>query len=631
MEWTTSNPPPEGHKDVGPFCWKLFEDAVRAKEREFLFDRLLKSYNLYRRQRRANTTKGKSLVIMNLFFANVERTVANIVSKRPVFTIVDFDGDKHDIARLSTNAAIEWWKKTNQQSSLTKSATNMEIYGTTIEKACWNSDKKEPEFVIVDPFSAFPAPGAYDDIGADPPYFHHAYPEDIPVIRAAFDVPDDVEISTSDLYSLFGEERVDFKPLAGGNKPQVNTNTNSGYGVERRTEYRTPRGLVVETWLRDYSKEKIEVEVALGKDENGDPIIGTQIVEQEKYPGGIRVVTTTNDGQLVLSDMGNPSINDALPKDIQKKSYLYNRFPFKHARSYVDPVSTWGFSGIEQVGDINNAINRIISRMTAYCERAMYPPLVVPKNCGVATSKLSNKPNLIIRPDNIEACNAIRFVNVPNLPSSFINVFNMLVGMHDRIYQIEDADRGAAPGNVIAASAIMALQERNNVLIQKKITSVEDLIVFRGSCYLSFKQNYGLNTELVSMDDEPWEFRGLDIAGLSFGFVVEPGSTTPRTQAQAREEAKEAFKLGIIDRQAYLELTNFPNYKAILERVSEGQLGQAIQILIQAGLDEKTARGLYEYLQQQQFGKGEEEKTVAEGQPQAMRGGVPKAQQGGQQ
>jgi hypothetical protein len=261
----------------------------------------------------------------------------------------------------------------------------------------------------------------------------------------------------------------------------------------------------------------------------------------------------------------------------------------------------------------------------------MYPPLVVPKNCGVATSKLSNKPNLIIRPDNIEACNAIRFVNVPNLPSSFINVFNMLVGMHDRIYQIEDADRGAAPGNVIAASAIMALQERNNVLIQKKITSVEDLIVFRGSCYLSLKQNYGLNTELVSMDDEPWEFRGLDIAGLSFGFVVEPGSTTPRTQAQAREEAKEAFKLGIIDRQAYLELTNFPNYKAILERVSEGQLGQAIQILIQAGLDEKTARGLYEYLQQQQFGKGEEEKTVAEGQPQAMRGGVPKAQQGGQQ
>jgi hypothetical protein len=220
---------------------------------------------------------------------------------------------------------------------------------------------------------------------------------------------------------------------------------------------------------------------------------------------------------------------------------------------------------------------------------------------------------------------------VPNLPSSFINVFNMLVGMHDRIYQIEDADRGAAPGNVIAASAIFALQERNAVLIQKKITSVEDIIVFRGSCYLSMKQNYGLNRELVNLDDQPVEFTGMDIAGLSFGFVVEAGSTTPRTQAQAREEAKEAYQLGIIDRQAYLELTNFPNYKAILERVSEGQLGQAMQLLVQAGLPEETAQELMAYLQQQQFGNPSEEspqQKVAEGQSQETRGGVPKARQG---
>jgi hypothetical protein len=426
---------------------------------------------------------------------------------------------------------------------------------------------------------------------------------------------------------MFGEERVDFKPLAGGNKEVLSTNTNTGYGVERKTSYRNPRGMVVECWLRDYSTVKVGREVDGGIALDGQPIILYEEVEEEKYPGGIRVVTITNDGNLVLSDVGNPSINEALPKEIQRKSFLYRRFPFCHARSYVDPVSTWGFSGIEQVGDINNAINRIISRMTAYCERAMYPPLIIPQNCGVSTAQINNKPNLLIRPDNIEACNAIRFVNVPNLPSSFINVFNMLVGMHDRIYQIEDADRGAAPGNVIAASAIFALQERNAVLIQKKITSVEDLIVFRGSCYLSLKQNYGLNTELVNMDDEPHAFKGLDIAGLSFGFVVEAGSTTPRTQAQAREEAKEAYKLGIIDRQAYLELTNFPNYKAVLERVSEGQLGQAIQILIQSGLDEQQAKELYNYLQQQQFGR-EDEEQVTEGQPQAQRGGVPKAMQG---
>ena len=85
------------------------------------------------------------------------------------------------------------------------------------------------------------------------------------------------------------------------------------------------------------------------------------------------------------------------------------------------------------------------------------------------------------------------------------------------------------------------------------------------------------------------------------------------------------YRESAIDRQALLETLNFPSWKEIVERVGEGQLDQALQILVQAGLDEQQASELRQYLMEPQAGS---QARQASQQPSA---GVPRAQQGAMQ
>jgi hypothetical protein len=58
--------------------------------------------------------------------------------------------------------------------------------------------------------------------------------------------------------------------------------------------------------------------------------------------------------------------------------------------------------------------------------------------------------------------------------------------------------------------------------------------------------------------------------------------------------------MGAIDRQAMLEIIDFPGWKRVIERTGENQLDQALQILVDAGLDENQAAELKQYLMQPQ-------------------------------
>ena len=179
------------------------------------------------------------------------------------------------------------------------------------------------------------------------------------------------------------------------------------------------------------------------------------------------------------------------------------------------------------------------------------------------------------------------------------------------------------PKGVIAASAIVALQERNAVLIQEKITSADSLVENRGKWNIAMAQNFGPK-ETIEVDGESVPIRGMDLAGRKFNFVVESGSTMPRTSLQLEEQSKDLYDKGAIDRQALLEALNYPNWKKIIERSSEGQVDQALQILIAAGLEEETAYALRAYVMEQNQGPGGSKTKGAGGTKEA---GAPKSTQ----
>lgn len=598
-EHSIERPPEKGHKELGLWIWGLFEDAYAEKERLGLPDRWVSNYRLFRGDHWGSQGRNRpDKLSINLFFANVQRTVANITAKNPVVEVVDLDGHTDAADEVLTMKTRKHWHETEQQASLATSCQVMEVYGITIEKHGWIRSTKEPLTVVVDPYAWFPAPGYYRDI-QDMPYVIHAYPMDIGKIEKIFSLKEG-SVEAEDVRTILGrEDRENARPnetmmaRESGIVHQQYKNTSE---VTGRHSKQTGEGLVVECWFRD-----------------------------DTMPDGIRVVIITNRGRVMLADMENPNINLNIDRTAIAETYGWGRYPFSYANSYEDSTSIWGFSAGEQVGDLNKRIDEMVSRMVAWANRAMFPPLRIDAGCGITKSMISNKPGLVLMPTRPNC--RIEFVQVPNLPQSFFQVLEVLTNFHDRIYQIEDADRGVIPSGVTAASAIVALQERNAVLIQHKIRAMEAMARERGRWAISGWLNFSTKEETLEIRGETVALQAVALAGRRFNYMVESGSTVARTSVQTQEQAVKLYENQAIDRQALLETLNFPGWKQIVERVGEGQLDQALQILVQAGLDEQQAMDLKQYLMQPQGGPGKSaEQPYGQEQPQP---GTPRAQQGG--
>lgn len=606
-DWNLANIPPEGDPDVADFAFTLFQASKAEKDRLGKPKDFLNNYALYRGQQAQQTTakKGTSSVAapatpINLYFANIERTVSNITARNPVGEVVDLDGITDDAEKAISMRLKKWWKETDQLLKIRSTARMMEIYGITTESPCWNFNKKNPDIKILDPYGFFPAPGYWEKIDEEAPYICLVYLDLVSNVESFYDV---TNIANDDAYDLLGTEREKYK--------------NQGYGTpERIGNYsdamtvRTPtnaqsikqldRCLVIEVWLRDGRTKSTEQKVI---DAEGNPVLhetGHQLIEQvtePMYPDGIRKITIakSNDpqvnGYVVLDDSANPNINPNIDVELAQNTYPWGRLPCYHANSYKDGVSIWGFAAAEQVGDLHRKINLIFSKLIAWVINVMTPPLIVQKNCGITremiVSTIQQAGRLILMPTIPNA--RIEFMQVPNLPQTFFTVLEFVVRFFDRVYQIEDADRGVAPSGVIAASAIVALQERNQVLMQTKTAAIDMIAEQRSRWAIGLFQNWGTSPETVNVNNEPVEFIGVTFVGRKFNYVVESGSTMPRTSLQLQELAFKLWDTKAIGQKGLLETLNWPDWKGEIERTAESQVDQALQILIDAGLPEEYA------------------------------------------
>jgi hypothetical protein len=640
--WNLQRIPPKGHKDTAEFAAMLYDVAKKEKERLGKPEDFLRNYALYRGKRHQQTTGRmgfnpvqSALSSVNLYFANVERTVSNITAKNPAGEVVDMDGVGDGSDQILTMELKKWWKDTKQHEKTRASARQMEIYGITIEKPTYDKSQDRPDVAITDPFAFYPAPGYWDDMAIEAPYICYVYVDYVSKIEADYKCKD---VSPEDAYDDLGTVREDYKPISKSGSDSVGNYTDPMTVKKRQADKSIDMGIIVEIWVRDNRTAKQVEKVplldeygapALGED--GMPLIQETTTDAPVYRDGVRKITLTKAkvdktgaDWIVIDDCDNPNLNPALPTEIASRTYPWGRLPVYHANSYKDQVSVWGFSAAEQVADLIDKINTIISKLIAYTINVMAPPLIIQQHCGITRdmidANIQKSGRLVLMPSVPNA--RIEFMQVPNLPATFFQVLNLIIQMFDRVYQIEDADRGVAPTGVVAASAIVALQERNQVLMQAKTSAIDSLAEQRSRWAIGLWQNFGTSEESVNLPTGMAKFRGVNFAGRNFNFIIESGSTTPRTSLQVEQQAKEFYGMRAIDARALLETVNFPNWKQIIERTGESQLDMALQILIQAGMPKEAAMQLKQYLMQPQGGPGDMN-TPKETQP-----GVPRAQQG---
>lgn len=637
-QWNLEHIPPKGHKDVAEFAYSLFDIAWQDRERLGKPKDFLNNYALYRgKQSLGVQTVHKMHTPVNLYFANIERTVSNITAREPTGEVVDLDGIKDGAEDIFSVKLKKWWKDTHQQSKTRATARTMEIYGITPEKPYWDKDRKEPNISILDPFAFLPAPGLYEDIATEAPFVCFAYIGFVDTVEAEFGVKG---IAAEDGYELLGMEREKYRADNYATEQKLGNYADNMYRVNREgntsADAKVERCLIIEVWVRDRRTRTTREELPVIDEASGgillDEATGLPIMEQistkeQVYPDGVRKITITRkkpdkkDGDsghgayMVLDDSANPNVNPALELPIAEQTYPWGRFPVYAANSYRDLVSIWGFSAAEQVGDLIVKINRILTKLIAYVINVMAPPLIIQQHCGISRSMvesaLEKAGRLVLMPTTPTA--RIEFMQVPNLPATFFQVLDLIIRLFDRVYQIEDADRGEAPKGVIAASAIVALQERNQVMMQAKTSAIDSLAEQRARWAIGLWQNFGVEEELVEVSDEAVPVIPALHAGRKFSFVVEAGSTTPRTSLQLQEMAQALYQAGAIDRRALLENINFPGWQQVIERMGETQLDQALQVLIAAGLPEEEAMALREFLMQTQGGPGDAQQPGGNG------------------
>jgi len=658
-KWSLMNIPPKGHKAVADFAFGLFEIARIEKERLGKPGDFLSNYALYRGKQSsgANVTAAKAYTPVNLYFANIERTVSNITARNPVGEVVDLDGRDDGAEEIFTVKLKKWWKDSGQQTKTRTSARGMEIYGITPEKPFWDKERSEPDIMVTDPFGFFPAPGNWDDISTEAPFVCFPYLDFVDKIEKDFDVKG---VAQEDAYELLGVEREKYKAdnyqvaqqrIGNYDDPMTRVSKTDKAASDKKIK----RGLIIEVWVRDTRirtvKEDLPPEVddqggfhtAIPlTDDQGRPVIEQVVRKEPVYPDGIRKITITKRDQgkksktrdtdseyMVLDDSANPNINPALEIEFASETHPWGRFPVYTANSYKDLVSIWGFAAAEQVGDLVVKINQIVSKLISYVINVMAPPLIVQQHCGITRamieSQLGAEGRLVLMPTTPNA--RIEFMQIPNLPATFFQVLELIIRLFDRVYQIEDADRGQAPKGVIAASAIVALQERNQIMMQAKTSAIDMLAEQRSRWAIGLWQNFGTKTELVDVSGEATEFIGTRYAGRKFSYVIEAGSTTPRTSLQIEEISKALYDEGVIDQQARLEAVNFPDWKAIVMRMQAPMFEQLLQFLFDMGMPEEEVMQVQEFIEKEQKALGGGMSNQDKG-SKGPKPGTPKAKQG---
>jgi hypothetical protein len=602
---TTSIIAPEGHENVGHYCFSILGEVVADKDNKKLPQKWLRNYELYRAKHWKSQGKAK-LSTVNLIWNYITRTVSLLTDQNPTFDIMA-ENDK--VASIIHKVARYWWNETEQQAVLSDSVTMSEINGCVVEKTVFNTTLNngigEVETITVDPhnFGFWPLDEKRQEkCEANLHYYT------IPVNQARRMWPDMAEYITSDKLwrDKLGEGR---REIFGGTTSSKGREAGD-FGVDHATYSGNVDSiskvmggksdvLILEFWVKDFTKVDVEVSPArMEVDEVTGEIDMVEAVteKQPMYPGNIRCITCCNGGDIVLSDRKNPSINELLEPELASQTYLWSRFPFYKAESNRDIVSPWGFSSIEQLEMMNFEIDKCLTQLNIVKDKAVRSPVINPRNAQVPNSAFTNAPAKVINPKDHVVAAAIGHMKPPAPQRDIEQILGIYREMFDKIAGIFDmTDPSIAKGRM-AFKTVATIIESMHTMLRGKIRGYGKMIRERGRMWLSHAQNFYTEERIFFIEREGGSTEAGQVIGkdmiIPLHFTVEAGSTMPTSRLQQREEAKELFKDGALDIRELMIRLDWPNKEEVIHRMEMGQFGQLLERLEELGVNEEIVEAV---------------------------------------
>ena len=307
--------------------------------------------------------------------------------------------------------------------------------------------------------------------------------------------------------------------------------------------------------------------------------------KKSMYPSG-RFIKRV--GNTILDDFANP--------------FWDGRFPIDMMDWQFDPESPFGMSEVKDLASPFKAYNKLLSLIIENVLLNISPWWVTETDALTPSERekvLTNKPGQII---TVRPGKKLERVSPPELSSAALASTQFLRSILDDVSGMSEVTRGKKGGQSSAA-AIESLGMNAQSIIRYQSRRLESFMQRIGQKIISRIFQYYTNDRLMWLLGDSKEMRSFkferdkiiqpllkmyksetsnisqdDIntyvakkAFKNFRFHVVAGSSMAMTKVQRAQLAMALYKMGILDDQAVMEIMEYPNWKAILERKKQGK------------------------------------------------------------
>ena len=494
----------------------------------------------------------KSNQVSNLVFSTIEAIRPIMTDNNPKFIAVPTSPEGQEFSTDVQMALDFEWEREKLATKLPAQLIPMLVYGTAVWFVQWNG--KEGEYgniniKPIDPFNIFPDPLAENIDNSE--YIVYATYKNANQLKQMF----------PNKASAIEGSRINMSELVANRDENDSQEEN--------------QVLVLEMWCRDWTT----------MDEN---VKDKQVL---KYPKG-RVITCLPELGIILDDKKNP--------------YKDGKFPFVLMKNYDVPFKFWGVGEVEQILSPQIYINELTNQIIDNAKSTANMQWIIDKNSGIGQGKLTNRPGLVIRKN---PGSEVRRDTPPPMPTYVRETIDVMKADIQDISGVLDSLKGEKQTGVVAASAILALQEASQSRIRLKIKIMEsNLSELANMVYSRMQQFWKLDrwVRITDIEGNPL-FReiGQRVLQNDYDLKVQAGSTMPVNKNAmmdlmirlAQTNAEDG--LPVVDRKAILEYLPVGDKKAITDRFSELQAKQEQQQLEQQQAEQQLQQ---QQLAQQQQG-----------------------------
>lgn len=258
-----------------------------------------------------------------------------------------------------------------------------------------------------------------------------------------------------------------------------------------------------------------------------------------------------------------------------------------------DTGEFYGIALVDHLAYPQIYINRLLTALQQNAELVGNPVFLEGANSGLDRVGIVNKPGQRLRLNGPGAMsqNKPEWLTPPSMPPSVQQLVDFWIARMDNVSGLSAAVKGSTgTTNRTSSDTMSTVQEAAFVRVRAGLSNLEsslrkcamkmaDLIIdnYDTPRYIATIGPSGSNSAIALRSRHFSRPSALGAPPFKYAILVQAGASMPTSRQARMKEADQAYLWGLIDRQAWFEAHEYPNWQAVLERVNQAMASGAFQ------------------------------------------------------